>query len=116
MSCACYPAVMIDGTVAKHLEVLGCMTVLGFGIVKSIIHRRSIERKLLGAIHHLWKRQANRFEYGRCNIYHVTELRADFSFSFYSFGPMHDHSVAGTAPMGSNLLGPLQGGIQSMRP
>ena len=74
MSCACYPAVMIDGTVAKHLEVLGCMTVLGFGIIKSINHRRPIERKLLGAIHHLWKRQANRFEHGRCNIYHVTKL------------------------------------------
>src|SRR6266496_4829056 len=116
MPCARDPAVMIDGAVTKHLEILGCMTVLGFGIVKSINHRRPIERKLLGAIHHLRKRQPNRFEHGRCNIYNVTKLRPDLSFSFYSFGPMHDHSVAGTAPMRSNLLGPLQGGIQSMRP
>ena len=29
---------------------------------------------------------------------------------------MHDHSVAGASPMGSNLLGPLEGSIQRMRP
>src|SRR6266516_3509003 len=116
MHCARDPAVMIDGTVAKHLEVLGCMTVLGFGVVKSINHRRPIERKLFGAIHHLWKRQTGGFQYSRCNIYHVTKLWADLAFSFDSFGPMHYHSVAGAAPMRSNLLGPLERSIQGMRP
>src|SRR6266480_3331279 len=113
---ASYPAVMIDGTVTKHLEVLGCTTVLGFGIVKSINHRRPIERKLLCAIHHLWKRHTGCFQYGGRNIYHVTKLRPNLSLGFDSFGPMHYHSVAGTAPMRSNLLCPLQRGIQSMRP
>src|SRR6266496_893388 len=116
MACASYPAIMVNGTVTKHLKVLGRMPVFGFGIVKSVNHRRPIERKLFGAIHHLWKRQADCFQYSRCNIYHVTELRADLTFSFDSFGPMHYHTVPGAAPMGSNLLGPLKRSIEGMRP
>src|SRR5436190_21467644 len=46
----------------------------------------------------------------------MTKLRADLTLGFDSFGPMHHHSVAGAAPMGSNLLGPLERSIQGMRP
>src|SRR5947199_10005978 len=116
MSGACDPAIMVNGAVTKHLEVLGCMTVFSFGIIEGINHRRPIERKLLGAIHHLWKRQANCFQHGRCNIYHVTKLRPDLALGFDSFGPMHYQSVAGASPVRSNLLGPLERSIQSMRP
>src|SRR5437773_3124471 len=116
MPCARDPAVMVNGAVPKHLKVLGGMTVFGFGVIKSINHRRPIERKLLGAIHHLGKRQANCFQYSGCDIYHVTKLWADLPFSFDSFGPMHYHSVARAAPMRSNLLGPLERSIQGMRP
>src|SRR6266496_5446907 len=112
MPCACDPGIMLNGSVTKHLEVLGCMTVLSSCIIEGINHRRPVERKLLGAIHHLWKRQANRFQYGRCNIDHVTKLRPDLSFSFDTFGPMHYHTVAGAAPMRSNLLRPLERSIQ----
>src|SRR5450759_835750 len=103
MPCACYPAIMVNSTVTKHLEVLRRMTVLGFCIIEGINHRRPIERKLFGAIHHLWKRQANCFQHGRRNIYHVTKLRPDLSFGFDSVGPMHYHSVASASPMRSNL-------------
>ena len=107
---------MVNGAIAKHLEVLDCMTVFGFGIIEGINHRRPIEWKLLGAIHHLWKRKANCFQYGRCDIYDVTKLRTDLSFGFDSFGPMHHHSVPRPSPVRSNLLGPLEGSIQSVRP
>src|SRR5260370_5466728 len=116
MPCACDPAIMVNGPVTKHLEVLGRMPVFSFWIIKSINHRRPIERKLFGAIHHLWKRQTGCFQYSRSNIYHVTKLRPHLPSSFDSFGPMHYHSVAGTAPMRSNLLGPLERSIQGMRP
>src|SRR6266487_3235947 len=116
MPCACYPAIMVNGAVTKHLEVLGGMPVLSFRIVKSVNHRRSVERKLLSAVHHLWKGQTGRFKHSRSNIYYMTKLRPDLSFGFDSFGPMHHHSVAGTPPMRSNLLGPLKRSIQSMRP
>src|SRR5438874_4111012 len=116
MPCAYDPAIMVNGAVTKHLKVLSGMPVFGFWIIKSINHRRPIEGKLFGAIYHLWKRQAGCFQYGRCNIYHVTKLWADLPFSFDSFGPMHYHSVAGAAPMRSDLLSPLERGIQSMRP
>src|SRR5437773_1646816 len=116
MPCACDPAIMVNGAVPKHLKVLSGMPVFGFCIIKGINHRRPIERKLFRAIHHLWKRQTHCFQYGRCNIYHVTKLRPDLTSSFDSFGPMHYHPVAGTAPMRSNLLGPLERSIQGMRP
>src|SRR5260370_37975018 len=99
MPCACGPAIMVNGPVTKHLEVLGRMPVLSFCVIEGINHRRSIERKLLGSIHHLWKGQTSRFQYSGSNIYHVTKLRPDLSFGFDSFGPMHHHPVASTAPM-----------------
>src|SRR5438132_1619532 len=116
MPCACYPAIMVNGAIAKHLKVLDCMTVFGFGIIEGINHRRPIEWKLLGAVHHLRKRQTNCFQHSRCNIYYVTKLRTDLAFGFDSFGPMHNHSVAGAAPMRSNLLRPLERSIQSVGP
>src|SRR6266550_2811438 len=116
MPCACNPAIMINGAVTKHLKVLGRMPVFGFWIVKSINHRRPIERKLFGAIHHLWKGQTGRFQYSGSNINNVTKLRPDLPPGFDSFGPMHHHPVTGTTPMRSNLLGPLERSIQRMRP
>src|SRR5438093_5339515 len=113
---ACYPAIMVNGAITKHLEVLRCMTVFSFGIIEGINHRRPVERKLLGTVHHLWKRQTYGFKYSRCNIYHVTKLRPDLSFGFDSFWPMHHHSIAGASPVRSNLLGPLERSIQRMRP
>src|SRR5438128_8300811 len=113
---ACDPAIMVNRAVTKHLEVLGSMTVLGFWIIEGINHRRPIERKLLSPVHHLRKRQTHCFQHGWGNIYHVTKLRPDLPFGFDSVGPMHDHSVAGATPMGSNLLGPLERSIQGMRP
>src|SRR5437762_3195998 len=108
MPCACNPAIMVNGPVTKHLKVLGGMTVFGFWIIEGINHRRPVERKLLGAIHHLRKRQTNCFKHSRCNIHYMTKLRPNLPFSFDSFGPMHDHSVAGATPMRRNLLGPLE--------
>src|SRR5439155_16288686 len=116
MPCACYPAIMVNGAVTKHLEVLGCMTVFSLGIIEGINHRRPVERKLFGAIHHFRKRQTDCFEHSRCNIYDVTKLRPDLALGLDSFGPVHYQSVAGAAPMRSNLLGPLKRSIQSMRP
>src|SRR5438094_10413558 len=116
MPCACDPAIMVNGAVAKHLKVLRRMPVFGFGIIEGINHRRPIERKLLSAVHHFWKRQTGCLQHSWGNINHVTELRADLSFRFNSFGPMHHHSVAGAATMRSNLLGPLERSIQSVRP
>src|SRR6266566_7490055 len=116
MPCAGDPAIMVNGAVTKHFEVLGRMPVLGFCIIKGINHRRPIERKLLGAIYRLWKRQTNCLEHGRGNIYDVTKLRPDLAPGFDTFGPMHYHSVASASPMRSNLLGPLERSIQRVRP
>src|SRR6266513_5544978 len=116
MPCACNPAIMVNSPVTKHLKVLGRVPVFGFWVIKSINHRRSIERKLFCSIHHLWKGQTGRFQYSGSNINNVTKLRPDLPFGFDSFGPMHHHPVTGTTPMRSNLLGPLERSIQGMRP
>src|SRR5438128_92695 len=116
MPCACYPATMVNRAVTKHLKVLGRMPVFSFWIIKSINHRRPIERKLLSSVYCLRKRQTYCFQHSWGNIYHVTKLRSDLSFGFDTFGPMHYHPVAGASPMRSNLLGPLERSIQRMRP
>src|SRR5713101_3886336 len=116
MPCTCNPAIMVNRAVTKHLKVLSGMPIFGFWVIESINHGRSIERELLSAIHHPWKRQTGRLQYGRCNIYDVTKLRSDLSFGFDTFGPMHYHSVARASPVRSNLLGPLERSIQRMRP
>src|SRR5437762_1094981 len=99
MACARDPAIMVNPTVTKHLKVLGCMPVLGFGVVKSINHLRSIERNLSSALHYLCIRQTHCLRCSRCIIFHVTKLRAALTLVLDSFGPMHHHSVAGAAPM-----------------
>src|SRR5206468_384104 len=116
MTGACNPAIMVNGAVTKHLEVLRRMAVLGFRIIKGINHRRSIERKLLRAIDDLWKRQTDGLEHSWSYIYYMAKLRPDLTLGFDSFWPMHYHSVPRASPMRSNLLGPLERSVQSMRP
>src|SRR5947207_11970473 len=46
MARARHPAIMIDAAIAKHLEILSGMCLLGFRIMEGINHRGSIERPL----------------------------------------------------------------------
>src|SRR5438105_10509348 len=39
-----HPAIVIDATIAKHLEILSRVCLVRFGIVERVNHSRSIER------------------------------------------------------------------------
>src|SRR6478672_10285284 len=51
-----HPSVMIDGSVAKHLEILRGVALFGFRVVEAIDHRRTVERSLHSPIHALRER------------------------------------------------------------
>src|SRR5205814_9104828 len=108
MTRACHPAIVINSTVSKHLEILSRVCLLGFGIVESINHRHSIERSLRRSVDALRKRQADCLQYSRRNVSNMSELRADFSLGFNSCRPMDHDSVCRATVMRSDLLGPLK--------
>ena len=110
------PPLVIDATVAEHLEILQVVHLGRIGLVEGIGHAEPFERSLLDAIDRGGRRNAGNLEHGRGNIDDMGELRADLVAGLNSLGPVHDRAIAGTAPVGRDLLGPLVRGIHGMRP
>src|SRR5882724_11585585 len=108
MARARHPAIVIDAAIAKHLEILSRVCLLGFRIIEGVNHRSSIERPLHRSVDALWKRQTRGFQYGRRDVGYVSELGANFSIGFNSRRPMDHDSVSSAAVMRSDLLGPLK--------
>src|SRR6266566_6855675 len=103
-----HPAIVIDSSVAEHLEILRGMSGPGIGIVKSIEKRSSIERPLFGSVDHFRERKTGGFKRGRCDIGYMRKLRTNFTLGFDPLGPMHDHAIARSAKMRCDLLRPLE--------
>ena len=103
------PAVAIDRAIAKHFEVLRGVTFGGLLIVEGIKQARAFHWHLGRAVHHLWLGQEGGLQNGRCNVDHMTELRAHPAAFFDALGPVGDHPIARAAEIGSDLLGPLEG-------
>ena len=110
------PTVVIDSTVAEHLEILRRMTVGCVGILCGIQHAHAGQRYLRHAVHgfRLW--QSSGFEHGSRHIVDVMELATDFALGLNTLGPVHHHAVAGTAKICGHLLGPRKRCIRSHRP
>ena len=95
--CASYPAIVIDAPISKHFEILSGMRLLGFGIIKGINHRCSIERFLRRPVHALWKRQPGCLQDSRCDVRDMGKLRTELSFCFNARRPMDNYTVGGSA-------------------
>src|SRR5438105_2078731 len=108
MARARHPAIVIDATIAKHLEILSGMCFLRFRIVKGINHRCPIKGSLCRPVDALGEWQTRGFQYSRRNIGYMSELRANFSLGFNSRRPMDRDSVSSAAVMRSDLFGPLK--------
>src|SRR5882762_4481678 len=102
------PAIVIDATVCKHLEVLSGMRLLRLRVVEGIDHRCSIKTSLRGPVHALWKRQARRFKNSGRNIRHVSELGTKLSLGLDSCRPLNHDTVGRSAIMRCDLLCPLK--------
>ena len=110
------PAVVVDGTVADHLEVLGLAGVGGFSIGERIVHGHALDGALLDAVHHARRGHARCCEHRGCHVHHMVELRPHLSLGGDAGGPVHHHAVAGTAEVAGHLFGPGEGRISGHGP
>ena len=74
-----HPAVVIDGAVAEHLEILRRAPGgrVGVGLVPRVNHADAVHRALLDAVDGVGRRNAGRFEDRRHDVDDVVELGAD---------------------------------------
>ena len=74
-----HPAVVIDGAIAEHLEVLRPVSArgVGVGLVPGIHQAHAFNGALLDAVDRVGRRNAGRFEDGRHDVDDVMELAAD---------------------------------------
>ena len=110
------PAVVVDGPVAEHLEVLGDVPILRRGIVEAVDHAHPVHRDLRRAVDLPGLGQAGGFEDGRRDIDHVVELGAQLALGLDALRPVDGHTDLGAAVVRRDLLGPLVGGVEGHRP
>ena len=74
-----HPAVVVDGAVAEHLEVLRGVSGrdVGVRLVPRVRHAHAFDGALLDAVDRLGRRDAGRFEDGRDDVDDMVELPAD---------------------------------------
>ena len=113
-----HPAVVINGAVAEHLEILGRAPGgrVGVGLVPGVSHADSVHRPLLDAVDGVGRCNTGRFQDRRHDVNDVVELGADAAHVLDMAGPGHAHALAGAAEVRSHLLGPLKGRVEGPRP
>src|SRR5688500_2729052 len=110
------PAIVVDGPVAEDLEVLGGVAVRGLSVSEGIDHAHSFEWPLHCSVHALRLRQSRCLKDGRSYVDNVVPLRTHLVLSGDALGPVDNHSVAGAAVIGRNLLGPCERSVAGNRP
>ena len=110
------PAILIQGTVAKHLKVLKRVLLRRVSIIQAVHQaaaghgflNRSIYARGFGKVGCLKNR--------RRNIDHVRELTANLALTVDTVRPVNDHAISGAAKVRGHLLGPLKRCIKGHRP
>ena len=110
------PALVIDAAVANHLEVLRFAELGRLRVVEGRDQALAVQRHLLRAVHERRLGNPCRVEHGRRHVDHMAELGADLSPPFEAVRPMHDRALACATPMRGDLLHPLVGRVQRVRP
>ena len=88
----------------------------GVGVLEGVAHAHAFVRSLLDAVHEGRLTEAGRLEDGRRDVDDVVELVPDLALGVDATRPVHDGAVAGPAPVGGHLLGPLVGRVHRVRP
>ncbi len=112
------PAVVIDGAIAEHLEVLRGVAGgrVGVRLVPCVHHARALDGALFDAVDRLGRRDAGRFEEGRHDVDDVVELAADATRIIDVAGPRHGHALSRSAEVRRHLLHPLERRVHRPRP
>ena len=88
----------------------------GVGVVEAVEHADALHRRLLHAVDDDRLRQAGGLEDGRRDVDDVVELVRTSPLRRDAVRPVDDRAVAGAAPVGGDLLGPLVGRVHGVRP
>ena len=110
------PPLMVDATVAEHLEILRLVPLRRLGVVERVEHADAFDRRLRQTVHRKRFGYAGRFENRRSDVDDVAELRANFALGLDALRPVDDGAVAGAAPVRGDLLGPLVRRVHRVRP
>ena len=113
-----HPAVMINGAVAHHLEVLRGVPGgrVGVGLVPRVDHAHAFDRPLRDAVDRFGRGDAGRFQDRRHDVDHVVELVANAADVLDVAGPRHAHTLRGSAEMRRDLLHPFERRVERPRP
>ena len=110
------PSLVIDAAVAEHFEILRLVPLGSLGIAEGVQHADTLDRHLRHAVYRDRFGKPRGFEECGGDVDDVMKLRADFTLSLKSVRPVHDGTVARSAPVRSDLLGPLVRRIHRVSP
>ncbi len=110
------PPVLVERTVAEHLEVLNGVPLRRIGVIQTEHETGACHRLLNRAVNAGGFGQAGCLQDRRRNINHVGELAANLALALDGIGPVDHHAVAGAAEIRGYLLGPLEGRVKGDGP
>src|SRR5262245_43352624 len=105
------PAVMVQGAIAEHLEVLRVPLFLRLRVVEAVHHADALDGLLRHAVELGWCGNVRCLQDRGHEINHVVELGADPPPVLDARRPRDDDRVACTTEMRRNLLAPLEGRV-----
>ena len=113
-----HPALVVDGAIAEHLEVLRGVSGrrVGVRLVPRVRHAHAFDGALLDAVDRIGRRDAGRFEDGRHDVDDVVELAADAAHVLDVAGPGHGHALGRPAEVRRHLFHPLERRAHRPRP
>ena len=110
------PTLVVDRSVAEHLEVLSGVRLGGVGRQHRPDHRYAVHVHLLDAVDSTRGVDSGGFEKSREDVDHVMELLAQSAGIVHSTGPLHRDTVSGAAEVRCHLFHPLERRVEGPGP
>ncbi len=118
MATARGPSLVVESSIAEHLEVLRSAPALRVRVrsVERVGHADPLDRLLGHAVDHRRLGDSNDIEDGRHQVDHVVKLEALGASIRNPRRPSDDHSIARSAEVRGDLLHPLEGRVAGPGP
>src|SRR4051794_32558532 len=104
------PPLVVEGSVAEHLEILSRARALRVRVlpIERVGHADPLDGLLGHAVDHRRFGDSDDVEYGRHHVDHMMKLETRGANICDPRRPSDDHSVSGSTKMGRDLLDPLE--------